>query len=191
MNNIAEIHENVYSYLTQNYPELTFSLRKINRSKRLEAGYWFHGNDSYLLFTFWDSWDWKTQTPIIYFSIWIGNPNIITLTIEPCPVQEINAKLLKLKQKFEMNGNYSQIPNENFTGGLDKVVNEYRAKIELFITDYTLNDIFKRYDQKTFERNQNNLSKYRQAIDIKKLISEEPYKYASTLLNNLSVKNIG
>ena len=171
MNNIAEIHEKVYAHLTENYPELTFSLRQINRNRRLEARYWFHGNDNLLLFTFWNYWDFRATKPIIHFSIWKSNPDVIILTIEPCSVPETNDKLLRLKQKFGMNGNYLHIrndDNENFTKNLDTVVNEYRAKIELFITDYALNDVFVRYNHKTFKQNQDNLSKYREATDKKK-----------------------
>ena len=82
MNNIAEIHENVYAHLTDNYPELRFTLRKINRGGRFDQGYWFTGTDGYLVFSFWQGLDWKKQDPSHFFpnrAKWRSDPQLCFL----------------------------------------------------------------------------------------------------------------
>ncbi|MEY4904266.1 MAG: hypothetical protein RLZZ292_2081 [Bacteroidota bacterium] len=55
MENIADLHEQVYAHLTKNYPDLTFSLREDNRNGALEEGYWFEGDENEIRFTFFKS----------------------------------------------------------------------------------------------------------------------------------------
>jgi hypothetical protein len=42
---MKEIHEKTYNHLREKYPELRFTLRKIDKGGRLRKGYWFIGND--------------------------------------------------------------------------------------------------------------------------------------------------
>lgn len=67
-NSIAELHERVYAHLIKD-ESLRFTLRKVNRAGRLDAGYWFMGNEKYLAFSFWKGLDWKNKTPNIYFQV--------------------------------------------------------------------------------------------------------------------------
>lgn len=67
-NNIAEIHERVYAHLIKD-ESLRFTLRQVNRAGRMDAGYWFLGNENYLAFSFWKGLDWKNKTPNIYFQV--------------------------------------------------------------------------------------------------------------------------
>jgi predicted ATP-binding protein involved in virulence len=66
---ITEIHQTVFDFLQEKYPELRFSLRQVNRYDRLEQGYWFHGNENYMIVSFWDGLDWRNKTPNIFFFI--------------------------------------------------------------------------------------------------------------------------
>lgn len=68
-NSITIIHEQVYAHLINNYPDLRFTLRQIDRGERLSKGYWFTGNDDYLAFSFWEGTDWRNKTSNIFFSI--------------------------------------------------------------------------------------------------------------------------
>jgi len=67
-NNIAELHERVYAHLIKD-ESLRFTLRQVNRAGRMDAGYWFTGNENYLAFSFWKGLDWKNKTPNIYFQV--------------------------------------------------------------------------------------------------------------------------
>lgn len=73
MAEMKEIHNDVYQYLieenSKNPNNFFFTVRKNNSSKRLEEGYWFHGNDNYLSVSFWSGMDWKNKTPNIYIQI--------------------------------------------------------------------------------------------------------------------------
>src|SRR4051812_3631813 len=69
---IQIIHETVILFLLEKrktMPELRFTLRRSNRFNRLEAGYWFYGNENYLAVSFWSGSDWKNKTPNIIFTI--------------------------------------------------------------------------------------------------------------------------
>lgn len=53
---LPQLHEmllqHLLDYRSQKRPGLTFALRKINNRGRLDKGYWFHGNDTYILVCF-------------------------------------------------------------------------------------------------------------------------------------------
>jgi predicted ATPase len=44
-------------------------MRKTNRQNRLDKGYWFYGNDSYLSVSFWSGMDWMNKSQSIQFKI--------------------------------------------------------------------------------------------------------------------------
>jgi predicted ATPase len=72
MADILEIHDQLLEYLLSmrsSKENLRFSLRRSNREGRLEDGYWFYGNDSYLAVSFWSGNDWQNRTPNIIFVI--------------------------------------------------------------------------------------------------------------------------
>lgn len=73
MLDIQEIHEEVfvrlYDHLRDLDENMRFSLRKSNRSNRLQEGYWFYGNDDYVAVSFWKGMDWRNKTPNIFFGI--------------------------------------------------------------------------------------------------------------------------
>ncbi|OSZ79041.1 hypothetical protein CAP35_12560 [Chitinophagaceae bacterium IBVUCB1] len=70
MENIQEVHERIYAHLIEKHkqdPNFRFTTRITNRFKRLEQGYWFHGNEHYLVVSFWSGTDWMNKTPNIMF----------------------------------------------------------------------------------------------------------------------------
>ena len=72
MKNPAALHQTVFELLNakrKEIPEFRFTLRQINRGKRLEKGFWFHGNEHYLAVSFWSGFDWKNKTPDIIFVV--------------------------------------------------------------------------------------------------------------------------
>ena len=71
---MKEIHDKIFTYLRDNYPDLTFVLRKTDRYGRLKQGYWFMGGNAnpelnYLCVSFWDIMDDTNKTPKIYIDI--------------------------------------------------------------------------------------------------------------------------
>ncbi|MCB9230386.1 MAG: AAA family ATPase [Bacteroidia bacterium] len=72
MKNPPKLHQQVFEILDKKRIQdksFRFTLRQINRGKRLEKGYWFHGNEHYLAVSFWAGFDWKNKTPDIIFVI--------------------------------------------------------------------------------------------------------------------------
>lgn len=73
MNKVALIHEQVFNLLLDHHQKWSdkfhFTLRKTNRYKRLDMGYWFHGNDEYIAVSFWTGFDYANRTPNISFII--------------------------------------------------------------------------------------------------------------------------
>ena len=68
--NIKEFHSQAYHFLNrlrENQSGLRYTYRKSNYGSRLEAGYWFYGNDDYFCVSFWSGMDWKNRTPNISF----------------------------------------------------------------------------------------------------------------------------
>ena len=70
--NIQQVHERIYSFLKRKNdddPNFRFTTRITNRFGRLDKGYWFHGNEDYLVVSFWSGTDWKNKTPNIQFVV--------------------------------------------------------------------------------------------------------------------------
>ena len=66
--NIAEIHENVLSFLLSNHPDLTFALRRNDADDALSAHrFWLYGTYNRIFVSFWNLWD--DHTPVINFCI--------------------------------------------------------------------------------------------------------------------------
>lgn len=66
------VHNEVYDLLVaywQRDPAFHFTFRRSNRESKLEHGYWFYGNESYLAVSFWTGMDWKNKSPNIIFVI--------------------------------------------------------------------------------------------------------------------------
>ena len=71
MKNIQPIHEEIFRFLENEQKidkGLTYKLRTTNNNSRLEKGYWFLGNNDYLVVSFWEGTDWKNKTPNIYIT---------------------------------------------------------------------------------------------------------------------------
>lgn len=65
---IQKLHElifvNLYDRHKQNQ-DFQFTVRQKNNKERLDKGYWFVGDDNYLITSFWSGRDWKNKTPYI------------------------------------------------------------------------------------------------------------------------------
>ncbi|MFN0201867.1 MAG: AAA family ATPase [Bacteroidia bacterium] len=69
---IEEIHEQLFLYLTtyrETHPNFYFLLRDSDAHGRLEKGYWFWGNEEYLMFSCWKGINKQTGGRIIGFVI--------------------------------------------------------------------------------------------------------------------------
>ena len=82
---IAKIHQEVFDLLMKycrDYPNFYFGLRQINRNSRLEKGYWFLGNDSYLSIPFWRGRDHIAKIPFIAFTILLDGTSYLEINLK-------------------------------------------------------------------------------------------------------------
>ena len=193
MSNIAELHEKVYAHLTENHPKLRFTLRKINRGGRLDSGYWFHGNDQYLLFTFWDYWDANTKTPLIYFSTWIGNTTDLSLAVEHCADSEINDFFVnELRPVLDIKEIYKTIKHtDGLLAAIDLAINHDKKIIDTLINgNKYISTIIKPVEEELFNRTKDNIERYRNAKLITTEQDDEIFEYKDTKFQELNIKNI-
>lgn len=67
--NVKQIQEKCLTLILEKYPTVPVLLRDTNRNKRLEKGFWFYGNDSYTLISFWKAWDDNRNLPNIHIRL--------------------------------------------------------------------------------------------------------------------------
>jgi len=146
---IAEIHEQIFDLL-ENYRKTEekhgnkffYTLRKSNRNKRLEKGYWFLGDDSYLAVSFWNGFDWKNKTPNIFFAIDVDENSFVTFTARDSSkkVEQINSIFLE-KFGFESEGLdkwTSTIDNGNYLNAFKDFLLNDKLIIDKLIEDNSL-----------------------------------------------------
>lgn len=79
---MVSIHKNCFNYLIKRQKvdeDLFFVPRKINNSNRLEDGYYFIGNNDYMMITFWKGTDTVEKIHNINFGITSGGEPFIEL----------------------------------------------------------------------------------------------------------------
>ena len=68
---MPEIHDRIFNLLSEKHQaddKFLFRMRSRNNKGRYEKGYWFLGNDDFLVLSFWAGQDWKNKTP----NVWLG-----------------------------------------------------------------------------------------------------------------------
>ena len=202
-NNIAEIHERVYAHLTEKYPELSFTLRQVNNAKRLEQGYWFHGNETYLTFSFWDAWASMTMRPAIalevygrngsglYLHFWYTDANKEVHNFLKEMATVLNLKESKsdhfwIKEIWEEGKN----THEDLLKAIDRFMQTDKKILDLFIKEKGLEKDFPKVDAQFFNKNKQRIEKFRKGLEFKHNLISEKYQYKSVKLQTLSLKNI-
>ena len=141
-----------------------FVPRKINNNNRLDQGYWFLGNESYLNLSFWNGIDWKERVHIVGFSInWKkeaylemsaqGNPNAVPF------LTELAKKVPGLKREGKKHKWFKGLPGTDISTHIRYLLNEFKPIVDELLTQMRPADIkslneqcFKKYDQKVINR---------------------------------------
>ena len=131
-NNIADIHDRVYEFLTTKHPDLRFTMRQKDRGGRFALGYWFSGTDNYLAFSFWKGLDWRNKTPNIFFAINAdGTPTLEFVSYDNEPMTALFDALsvpLRMVQKMRTK---SKEPFEHWVKNYEN--NDYIEVLDNFI----------------------------------------------------------
>ena len=141
---ISEIHEEVLDYLLS-YKEskdidLKFTLRQSNRFNRLEDGYWFYGNESYVALSFWSGSDWKRRIPNISFIIGGDGSTQLEISVSDSIdkrnfvikylLEPLGYKKPESENKSVFIKEYQQIDIVDFLDSLDRFLLQDRKKID-------------------------------------------------------------
>jgi len=166
---ILGIHENILSYLLERRkedPSQLFTMRKTNRNNRLEEGYWFIGNDTYLQVSFWDGTDAFHKISRIGFFVekrkqgWVSNV-YISCKDEPdldAPFTALSAELGGFMPRSQHLWR-KHFSNLNYLENLERFINDDKKIIDRFLLRNP--DIpMKKIEQHKFSENLNRLYEY-------------------------------
>lgn len=180
MENIVDIHDNVFEFLEEykqtideKGTQFFFTLRRSNQESRLEKGYWFYGNDYYMAVSFWSGMDWKNKTPNIYFSV--NNEGRIAVTFtakDSIQKAEYIEKYFVKELKLERSGKFSWLKSfqtddyikalQDFLGNdkiiIDKIIKSNQNKLKSEDESNSIGFINKTAFKKWFD----NIKKYRE-----------------------------
>lgn len=137
--NIIDINSDVYHFLNKQReedPKLRFTLRKTNRNGRLEDGYWFYGNDSYLALSFWSGTDWKNKTPNIIFVILPNQTTYLEVNTSDSVIKrEYIEKYLEEELQLKRAGKrfYKEYEKDDYIYSLNSFLNTDKKKIDKII----------------------------------------------------------
>lgn len=203
-NNIAEIHEMIYAHLIEKYDKLTFTLRVINRSNRLKQGYWFHGNENYLTFSFWDSWAESTMRPSIALEVFKLESNNFAVKFQfwytyenekICEFFDKISKILSLKEEkkdYLWSKSIGSGTSEDVLKTIDKFIQTDMIILDEFIENpkFEVSDYLKKISNEHFKNSKSNLERFRKKLNFKHDLISEKYQYKQVKLTSLYLKNI-
>lgn len=98
---IAKYHDELMQFLLEQRAEngLKFAVRKTNRYKRLDKGYWFIGGEDYLQISFWDGKDSLRRIHNIGFTVKEDGTGYLEFSAKEMP--ETSKFLGRLQKKFD------------------------------------------------------------------------------------------
>jgi predicted ATPase len=177
---IVSIHEKLLRFLLdwkRKHAGFTFSLRKSDISKRLSAGYWFHGNDEYISISFWTGLDWQSKVPNISFVIipitgecYVQfsakdseeKDNLIhSLFYEKLKLNEINRAFYSAPVKFSTGGKYIDELEHFLQFDKEEIDTIIKTNKELFETKQNSKNRIGLITEEEFQRNFKKTQKFR------------------------------
>ena len=218
--NIQEIHDKVFDFLRNQYPDLRFALRKTNKYGRLEKGYWFTGADHYLCISFWDVSDNTYVTPKITFQISKDEDTKIVFADKDSIKSKDNTRsiffenispTLKMKVKSGQqnlvwesteslrldNNKLAESDKltsikEGYVYALKNFIENEKKTIDIFIKVGNLEKYFPMFDKEDFDRKVIRVLELRKKIFNQEIIiTDNEIEKKYILLNRLELDNIG
>jgi energy-coupling factor transporter ATP-binding protein EcfA2 len=188
MIDVIELNERVFQFLFRT--NFTYTYRKSNYASRLDQGYWFYGNESYMAISFWSGMDWKNRTPNIIFVVTQNGNIYLEITVSDSDRKRefvttflteplaLGTDSRKFRKYYADNCDISDAINqlERFLYGDKKTIDEI---INAEATNFFLpnEDSFGFIDNKEFRQRQQNISKYKHGLDeIKRVEAKAPFE---------------
>jgi mRNA-degrading endonuclease HigB of HigAB toxin-antitoxin module/predicted ATPase len=201
-NEIIDIHERVYAYLTETVKdgELAFTLRMENRGERLQQGYWFLGNEHYLAFSFWKGNDWRNKTPNIYFAI--DREGGCTLEFVSYDddrkiafFSEV-AEAIGMTQKTRARTGetfehwYKNYKGNDYIASLETFLKRDKKILDAFIKSSNLQDVFAPIDKEEFDKAKRKIDAERRRLKEDQKFRQDFEDIKSIVLRKLILENI-
>lgn len=142
MPSIAKIHEKIIDNLIKRRKVdsgLYFSPRQKNNKGRLDAGYWFLGNEYYAFVNLWNGRDWKEKVNCIGFVVLFDKRNYIELSAQGCPeavpflekLAKAEPGLVKDKSKNKW---FKYFPDVDYLKNFDYFIDVFKPKVDKLIS---------------------------------------------------------
>jgi predicted ATP-binding protein involved in virulence len=204
-NNVQTFHETLYKHLRERYPDLCFKTRLMNNFGRLDAGFWFVGDNNYLGTSCWDSADWQNKTPSIFFGIDIKdkqNPKafleLTAYTDEDkarfCEKIAAPLRLNRIKRAGIVSNQWRKNYEGDFLEGINEFVETDKTIIDAFLISLKATHLFPEINQINFDRQIKNIdSRRKRFLKITHPIptSQNGASKLPLKLDTLTLKNIG
>lgn len=199
-NNIAELHERVYAHLIKD-ESLRFTLRQVNRAGRMEAGYWFTGNENYLAFSFWKGLDWKNKTPNIYFQVnldgsaslnFVSYDNDAKVKFFLDVSEALDMRQLSRIRTEETFEHWQKVYRGNdYLASLDSFLKKDKRIIDAFLKSSNgMEEIFGAIDPEEFKKQKARIEKIRKKLLKDKTFKKEYEEVRSIKLNRMRFENL-
>ena len=206
MENITEIHERLYDYLSKRYEKddnFRFTLRLIDRANRLSEGYWFTGNQNYLAFSFWTGSDWRNKTSNIIFVIANDGKSWLELVSHEDNKKAFFSKVadaLDMQQRKVANdeGQFRWVKDykgTDYIASLETFLKRDKAIIDAFILSNGMTEVFSPIPKNDFIRANSKVITKRAELRNNKAIkknvtSDELFEITPIKIQELVIKNI-
>jgi predicted ATPase len=196
--NVQTVHNEVYNLLVEYWlidPSFHFTFRRSNREGKLENGYWFYGNESYLAVSFWTGMDWKNKSPNIIFVIeFITGETYLEINTSDSDEKRrfINTYLLEELQLEVSGKRFRKRYPGSYLGALENFIKTDKVAIDKLISLNSAS-FFKDMESgisfipaKDFEEQKEKVERYRTAV-----ISERAANEAFVKLHELKIADFG
>lgn len=199
-NTIAELHERVYAHLIKD-ESLRFTLRQVNRAGRLDAGYWFSGNENYLAFSCWKGLDWKNKTPNIYFQVnldgsaslnFVSYDNDAKVKFFLDVSEALDMRQLSRIRTEETFEHWQKVYRGNdYLASLDSFLKKDKRIIDAFLkSSEGMEDIFGAIDDNEFQKQKKRIETIRKKLLKDKAFKKEYEEVRSIKLDRMVFENI-
>ena len=199
-NSIAELHERVYAHLIKD-ESLRFTLRQVNRAGRLDAGYWFTGNESYLAFSFWKGLDWKNKTPNIYFQVhldgaaslnFVSYDNDAKVKFFSDISEALDMRQLSRIRSEETFEHWQKVYRGNdYLASLDSFLKKDKRIIDAFLkSSEGMEEIFGPIDDEEFKKQRKRIESIRKKLQKEKTYRKEFNEVKSIKLDRMTFENL-
>ncbi len=198
---IEEFHDELFNYLTsvhQQDPTFMFRVRRMNNQNRLDKGYWFNGNESYLETSFWDYKDTLHQTPVIRL--------VYIFESKEWLCELVGRDSRERETYFEQMGKALNIPRINESAQIWRVKldgdfsdaikgfinpNQLKSKIDEYVQNSPKEEVVRFLDSYIFKKDIDKINFFRENKLSSKFSTKLPYAISDiNIVNFEGIKNV-